>query len=896
MPFGQLRNVLVALGTACVLGLVLAGSASALTFSAPSFVPAGTQPHSVATGDFNGDGKADIATANIYSDTVSIHLGDGAGGFAPASFFGVGSNPEVVVSADFNGDGFADLATANITSDDVSILLGDGTGSFSLTANIPVGDAPQTILTADLNGDGIPDLVTTNVNSNDITVLLGDGSGGFSPSGNFGLGGGTTPTSVTAADFNNDGFQDLASSNFGSANLSVLFGDGTGSFGPATSVAITPATGPFWVASADLDGDGNQDLVSANYYTGSLTILLGDGAGGFTVQAHLGTGPGSNPDYVLVTDIDGDGNLDLVAAIYNQDSVVAFLGDGAGGFGPLNTYGVGANTYPVSIAVADFNGDGLPDLTTANFLPNFISVLLNTSPPPPKADVKITKTAAPTNARPGDVVTYTLKAKNVGNAVANDVVITDSLPVGLSFVSADAPCVEALGTVTCAIGSLAPNEEKAYEVKVKVDQWGTADPNADHLLDVQKVEIQLPDLFPGAKKIVQISCPSGHIVTDASVRVDHINQGGGDWPSIKVYGSRALSANTWRATVKSNATDLAQAKLFAVCVRQATVDGTHAHNLILSDPIEQSISVPAGTNAAVLECGPGQVAIQPGFNMGFDSELVYSQPEGNGWKFVFDSPVPDDIDISIACMTRQVSFSSGHTHDLNLKRISHEVEIGPGQVNEAQLTCADGSKGLVAGWDLDHGLVSLGNDPRPVTRPFKVYNPTNAPLKARLSLLCLGEPTAGEHLAPQNYINTAYISTSSAESVTSNTMSSATVTGEDTDNYTPVPNPLTVKPTPNNPVATTRLRGLFLKKNGISTKVTCSAACSGTAKLFSLKKSKKAKLLAAGHYKLNAAGTKTLRLKFKGKKAKRILKKTRKGQVKLSNGTKRKVRIKRRTR
>lgn len=515
-----------------------------------------------------------------------------------------------------------------------------------------------------------------------------------------------------------------------------------------------------------------------------------------------------------------------------------------------------------------------------------------------EANVEIIKTASPLNPRPGDVVTYTLKAKNIGSAIAQDVKITDSLPVGVTFVSADAPCVENAGTVNCAIGSLNPGEEKTYTVKVTVDPWGTANSAEDHLLDVQKVEAQI-DLEAGEQKTVSVTCPSGYFASDGSVRIDHIDQGTGDWTAPQVLESYASSLDTWKGVVKNTATGRAQAKIFAVCIRNKTVDGNHSHDLIVSDQISVSDAVLAGKKTATLMCGPGQIAIQPGFQSSKPADLEYSEPEGNGWKFILDVTEPADVTFSIRCMTRQVSVTNGHTHDLKLAHIQHEFTIQPGTVNEAQLTCADGSKGIVADMDLDEGLVSLGNDPRPVTRAFKIYNPTDHPLNARLSLLCLGLRTGGEHLPPKTLINTAMISTVSFESQTGNNTSSATVVAEDTDNYTPVDPTEPVKPTPNNPVATTRLGGgAFFKKNKVTATVTCSGACSGTGKLISLKKVKvrgkkfrKGSVLAAGKYRLNAAGTKKLTLKVKGRKAKLILKKIRKGKIKLSSGTRKNVRI-----
>ncbi len=253
---------------------------------------------------------------------------------------------------------------------------------------------------------------------------------------------------------------------------------------------------------------------------------------------------------------------------------------------------------------------------------------------------------------------------------------------------------------------------------------------------------------------------------------------------------------------------------------------------------------------------------------------------------------------SIRCLTRQVSVEDGHTHDLKFEHIVKEFTVQPGTVNEAQLTCADGYKGIVADMDLDKGLVSLGNDPRPVTRAFKIYNPTMAPLNARLSLLCLGDRTGGEHAPPKVIINTAFITTTSDESSTANNMSSASFTAEDTDNYTPVDPVPPVKPTPNNPVGMS-IGGsdVAFKGNRVRTTLKCSGACSGKAKLISLKtvkvgkkKVRKGSVLAKGRFKLNKAGKRKLNLKVT-KKGRIALKKTRKAVVVLSSGEKKVVRI-----
>jgi hypothetical protein len=444
-----------------------------------------------------------------------------------------------------------------------------------------------------------------------------------------------------------------------------------------------------------------------------------------------------------------------------------------------------------------------------------------------------------------------------------------------------------------------PGDERILEVKVKVDPWGTADPSADHLLDVQKVEAQI-DLEAGQQRTVSVSCPSGYFASDGSVRIDHIDQGTGDWTSPEVLESRASAPGTWQGTVRNTATGRAQAKIFAVCIRQQTdATGGHSHDLIVSDPIfvNHSVAV-AGKDEATLQCGPGQTAIAPGFSSAAPGDLVYSEPEGNGWKFKLNLEEAADVTYSIRCLTRQVSITDGHTHDLRLNHIVKEFTIPANTVNEAQLTCADGSKGIVADMDLDEGLVSLGNDPRPVTRAFRIYNPTDGPLNARLSLLCLGDRTGGEHAPPKVIVNTAFISTSSIESDTNNNMSSASFTAEDTDNFTPIDPKPPVKPTPNNPVATTIVgRGVTYSGRTVKALIRCSDTCRGSARLISTgtvkvgnRTLRRGTVLAAGSYRSNQAGRRTLslRVNWKGRK---VLKRGRGAILRLSSGKQRFVRI-----
>ena len=234
-------------------------------------------------GDFNGDGKQDLAVANREDDNVSILLGNGDGTFGGATNFAVGDSPRSVSVADFNGDSNQDLAVANIDSDNVSILLGDGSGSFAAATNFAVGERPDTVSVADFNGDGNQDLAVVNrgvvhsTPSHTVSILLGDGSGSFAAATNFETGV-SDARDLSVGDFNGDSNQDLAVVDaFGQEGLlvSILLGDGSGSFGAATT--FEAGKHPFSVAVTDFNGDGITDLAVANLGSNNVSILLGDG-------------------------------------------------------------------------------------------------------------------------------------------------------------------------------------------------------------------------------------------------------------------------------------------------------------------------------------------------------------------------------------------------------------------------------------------------------------------------------------------------------------------------------------------------------------------------------------------------------------------------------------------
>jgi hypothetical protein len=345
------------------------GGSAAFAQPAGSPNSIGYGPRSVALGDVNGDGKLDLLTANPEGNTVTVLLGDGAGGWTTEQSFSAVSGPNSVALGDVNGDGKVDLVTANHGNNSVTVGLGGGAGGFTLAGSFGVGYGPRSVALGDVNGDGKLDAVTANTEGNTVTVLLGNGAGGLTAAGAFSVG--YYPPSVALGDVNGDGKLDVVTATQ-SNSVNVLLGNGAGTFAAAGGFSVGHAQ--LSVALGDVNGDGKLDLVTANDGS-SVTVGLGNGAGGFTAAGSFGVGYG--PSSVALGDVNGDGKLDAVTANYGDNTVTVLLGNGAGGLTAAGSFSVGS--YPYSVALGDLNGDGKLDLVTANLTGNSVTVLLNST-------------------------------------------------------------------------------------------------------------------------------------------------------------------------------------------------------------------------------------------------------------------------------------------------------------------------------------------------------------------------------------------------------------------------------------------------------------------------------------------------------------------------------------
>ena len=375
--------------------------------------PAGFAASQSVAADFNGDGIPDLAVLNPGYPSVAVLIGNGDGAFQAPVMYATGSyQPMSVAVGDFNRDGAADLVVASQCASiascgtgQVSVLLGNGDGTFQAPVAYAAGaGSSYFIVTADFNGDGNLDLAVadqTGANSA-VAILLGNGDGTFQAPVSYSTGA-TSAAFLAAGDFNNDGAPDLAVVNSGTQDsVSILLGNGNGTFqAPVlySSGGVLPAS----AAVGDFNGDGVSDLVVVNgcaTYTnlssltcspgGSVAVLMGNGDGTFQPPVTYGSG-GYQADFVTVADFNGDGIPDLAVSNLAPSGdgggggvLSLLLGNGDGTFQPAVTFGTGGSSA-VSVSAGDFNGIGQPGLAVVNQCPasgsctnSVEGVLLNT--------------------------------------------------------------------------------------------------------------------------------------------------------------------------------------------------------------------------------------------------------------------------------------------------------------------------------------------------------------------------------------------------------------------------------------------------------------------------------------------------------------------------------------
>jgi len=352
---------------------VLLGNGDGSFTQAPGIPMTGT-PRFLALADFNVDGKTDVVAggqelSGPYSSWMFPGNGDGTFGPGVGNSFGGDSN---ALTADFNGDGIPDLFIYN--NEGEQILLGKGDGTFNYGSLNASHVAIYGAAAGDFNGDGKIDIVAAEAGSSQInnysaSVWLNDGLGNLTESQTlYGVGNGAY--SVAVGDFNGDGKLDAAVACHNANVVSVLLGNGNGTFpnlprfaisGLATSAAVT-----------DMNGDGKLDIVTVQNGTNIASVSLGKGSGGFAPATNFPVGNG--PNSVAIGDFNRDGKPDLAVANMTDGTVAVLLNNGSGGL--LAAVPCAAGQSTVSVAVGDFNGDGKLDIVAANSRSNTVALLL----------------------------------------------------------------------------------------------------------------------------------------------------------------------------------------------------------------------------------------------------------------------------------------------------------------------------------------------------------------------------------------------------------------------------------------------------------------------------------------------------------------------------------------
>ena len=455
-----------------------------------------TGPRDIDTGDFTGDGYSDLVTANA-GNSLGLLLNRGDGTFQAGPNLPLDSPGMGVVVGDLNSDGHLDLTatlsgtritgyaygyygerypiTVNVGT--LKSFLGDGAGNFSAGAPQDLGDGRFfSLALGDLDSDGNLDLAATNWDGGEISVLLGNGDGTFAAPERLGVG--AAPQGIDIADLDDDGALDLVTTNL-YGDVKVLLGVGDGSF--QAPLAVSPG-GPNAQGQAvgDVNDDGKFDLVVTTFrayggcyyscYTSydsvGVNVLLGNGDGTFA-PGNLYLADNSPLEPVELADFDGDGKLDIAAASYASGNVNLLLGRGDGTFGAAAAYSTGGGGGgPADIVVADFNSDATLDIATANYGYSAVAVLFEGDSPPVPPSIGISDTSVTegnSGTRPASFA-VTLSAPS-----AQPVTVAYSTSDGTAAATSDYRATN--GVLTFAAGETS----KSIEVQVKGDRAAESD-------------------------------------------------------------------------------------------------------------------------------------------------------------------------------------------------------------------------------------------------------------------------------------------------------------------------------------------------------------------------------------------------------------------------------------
>jgi hypothetical protein len=347
----------------------------------------GNAPGSVEISDFNNDGFPDLAVTSETDSSVTILLGNRNGDFKPASKspFYAGPLPNDIAVGDFNSDGNMDLAIANHEKQYLTVLLGNGNGNFTPANNSPFPTRgiqhTHGVTAGDFNNDERLDLATDSWANDQIEVLFGDSLSLFKSHSLFFKVGKRPYQRLRAADLNNDGIDDIVTTNTEGNNVTILLANGKGGFHEPIGSPFACGDSPFGIAIGDVNDDGKSDLAIINSPRSmakdkgknGMTVLLGDGNGKFTMVKGSPYESGEIPNRIAIGDVNGDGVNDVVTSDNSSNKIYLFIMTKKGTVSSQSAITVG--NHPKGIAIADLNANRKADIVVCNNSDNNISII-----------------------------------------------------------------------------------------------------------------------------------------------------------------------------------------------------------------------------------------------------------------------------------------------------------------------------------------------------------------------------------------------------------------------------------------------------------------------------------------------------------------------------------------
>jgi tetratricopeptide (TPR) repeat protein len=427
-----------------------------------------------------------LLSGSLGASTAATSVGGVSGSLLPSTSYNVGIGPVAITSGDFRNVGLQDLAVVNEIDNTLTILQNQGTGTF-LQAGLPIslGTArtsvplvAPSIASAVLTTSGFHDLTVTDPVTNDVQVLLSNGDDTFKEATGSPIAVGKQPNSIVLGDFNNDGNQDFAVANFTDSTLSLFLGNGDGTFKQATGSPFplpATATGPIAMTSADFNSDGNLDLAMVNQTTNNVTVLLGTGNATFSLAPSSPFAVGKFPIAIASGDLNSDGHPDLVIVNQTDNTATVVLGNGDGTFTAAANSPLATGQAPTAVAIADFNGDGIPDFAVTDPQTDSVSVYLGLG-----QGLFATPFQLPVGTNPTAIL-----AASLSGASLPDVAITDDPPGTAGQVTVLLSPASLFSNVSGSVAQQPYPGAQYEDIGVKIKATPTLHPNDEVTLQLE---------------------------------------------------------------------------------------------------------------------------------------------------------------------------------------------------------------------------------------------------------------------------------------------------------------------------------------------------------------------------------------------------------------------------